>query len=71
MGLYRASIIKKIKIYYMNIQFELIKGFLVGIDYLEDIEQESFDHGSVTFDLLRISLGFFFIHIMLNARDSQ
>jgi hypothetical protein len=55
----------------MNIQFELIKGFLVGIDYVEDIEQESFDYGTVTFDLLRISLGFLFIHIMLDARDSQ
>lgn len=71
MGLYRSSFIKKVKIYNMNIQFELIKGFLVGIDYVEDIEQESFDYGTVTFDLLRISLGFLFIHIMLDARDSQ
>jgi len=55
----------------MNIQFELIKGFVVGIDYLEDIQQEDVNYSTVTFDLLRISLGLFFIHIMLNARDSQ
>jgi hypothetical protein len=54
----------------MNVQFELIKGFLLGIDYLTDIEQEDV-YGVVTFDLLRISVGFFFIHIMLNARDSK
>jgi hypothetical protein len=70
MGLYIYGSIKKIKIRYMNVQFELIKGFLLGIDYLEDIEQEDV-HGVITFDLLRISLGIFFIHIMLNARDSQ
>ena len=71
MGLYRFSCLKKVKIYNMNIQFELIKGFVVGIDYLEDIQQEDYNYSIVTFDLLRISLGFFFIHIMLNARDSQ
>lgn len=71
MGLYRFSCLEKVKIYNMNIQFELIKGFVVGIDYLEDIQQEDVNYSTVTFDLLRISLGFFFIHIMLNARDSQ
>lgn len=70
MGLYIYGGVKKNKIRYMNVQFELIKGFLLGIDYLEDIEQEDV-YGIVTFDLLRISLGFFFIHIMLNARDSK
>jgi hypothetical protein len=69
-GLYNFSSIKKIKIYNMNIQFEMIRGFLLGIDYLNDIEQEDV-YGVVTFDLLRISVGFFFIHIMLNARDSK
>ena len=54
----------------MNIQFEMIRGFLLGLDYLEDIEQEDV-HGVITFDLLRISLGIVFIHIMVNARDSQ
>jgi len=68
-GLYNFSSIKKIKIYNMNIQFEMIKGFLLGIDYLEDIKQEDV-HGVITFDLLRISLGIVFIHIMVNARDS-
>jgi len=70
LGVYWFGCIKKIKIYDMNVQFELIKGFLLGIDYLTDIEQEDV-YGVVTFDLLRISVGFFFIHIMLNARDSK
>lgn len=69
MGLYTYGSVKKIKIRNMNIQFEMIKGFLIGIDYLDDIKQEDIN-GVITFDLLRISLGIVFIHIMLNARDS-
>ena len=55
----------------MNIQVEFIKGFLFGIDYLENIEHSSFEEGDIMFDLLRISLGIVFIHIPLNVRDSQ
>lgn len=53
------------------IQFEFIKGFQLGMDYLEDIHYSDFDNGDVVFDLLRISLGVVFIHIQLNVRDSQ
>ena len=55
----------------MNIQFELIKGFLLGIDFLEDVEHTDFENGTVYFYLLRISLGIIFIHIPLNVRDTQ
>tara|TARA_Y100001963_G_C6771497_1_gene445133 strand:+ start:688 stop:831 length:144 start_codon:yes stop_codon:yes gene_type:complete len=45
----------------MNIQFEWIKGFILGIDYVEDIEilPDQFA------DLLRIHLGFFWINIFM------
>jgi len=45
----------------MNIQFEWIKGFILGIDYVEDIEilPDQFA------DLLRIHLGFFLINIFI------
>jgi len=46
----------------MNIQFEVIKGFQLGIDYVEDIPIPEYDSKA---DLLRISLGFFFMHIFL------
>ena len=55
----------------MNIQLEFIKGFLLGIDYLEDVEHSSFEEGYIVFDLLRISLGIVFIHIPLNVRNPQ
>ena len=55
----------------MNIQIEFIKGFLLGIDYLEDVEHSSFEEGDIVFDLLRISLGIVFIHIPLNVRNPQ
>jgi len=55
----------------MNIQIELIKGFLLGVDYLEDIRHSDFENGDIVFDLFRISLGIVFIHIPLNVRDSQ
>lgn len=55
----------------MNIQIEFIKGFLLGIDYLEGVEHSDLENGDIEFDLLRISLGIVFIHIPLNVRDSQ
>ncbi len=55
----------------MNIQVEFIKGFLFGIDYLEEIHHSDFENGDIVFDLLRISLGIVFIHIPVNVRDSQ
>ena len=55
----------------MNVQVEIIKGFLLGVDYLEDVEHTDFENGTILFDLLRISLGVVFIHIPLNVRDSQ
>jgi hypothetical protein len=71
MDIHNVSSIKKVKSYNMNIQFELIKGFLLGVDYVEDVEYSDFDNGSVVFDLIRISLGIVFIHIPINVRDSQ
>tara|TARA_R100001463_G_scaffold15360_1_gene40177 strand:+ start:4222 stop:4437 length:216 start_codon:yes stop_codon:yes gene_type:complete len=71
MGLHNASNTKKIKIYYMNVQVEFIKGFLLGIDLIEDVEHTDFENGDVLFDLFRISLGIIFIHIPFNVRDSQ
>jgi hypothetical protein len=55
----------------MNIQVEFIRGFVLGIDYLEDVPHSDFENGDIFFDLLRISLGFIFIHIPLNVRDSE
>tara|TARA_R100000654_G_scaffold1692_5_gene6223 strand:- start:14825 stop:14971 length:147 start_codon:yes stop_codon:yes gene_type:complete len=43
----------------MNIQLEFIKGFMLGIDYVEDIEIQEYQ---TTADLFRISLGIVFIH---------
>ena len=71
MVIHNVSSIKKIKSYNMNVQFELIKGFLLGVDYLEDVEHSDFDNGDIMFDLIRISLGIVFIHIPINVRDSQ
>ena len=55
----------------MNVQFEFIRGFLLGVDYLEGVEHNDFENGNITFDLLRISLGIVFIHIPINVRDTQ
>jgi len=71
MGLYNDGSFKEIKICNMNIQIEFIKGFVLGVDYLEDVPNSDFENGDILFDLLRISLGFVFIHIPLNVRDSQ
>lgn len=46
----------------MNIQLEFIKGFVLGIDYVEDIEIPEFE---VTADLIRISLGIVWINIFM------
>jgi hypothetical protein len=46
----------------MNIQLEFIKGFVLGIDYVEDIDISEFD---VTADLIRISLGIVWINIFM------
>ena len=46
----------------MNIQLEFIKGFVLGIDYVEDIEIPDFD---VTADLIRISLGIVWINVFM------
>lgn len=71
MGLYSYGDFKEIKICNMNMQVEFIKGFVLGIDYLEDVPHSDFENGDIFFDLLRISLGFIFIHIPLNVRDSE
>lgn len=46
----------------MNVQIEFIKGFLIGIDYVEDIEIPEYN---TTADLLRICVGFIFIHFFV------
>lgn len=71
MGLYNDVSFKEIKICNMNMQVEFIRGFVLGIDYLEDVPHSDFENGDISFDLLRISLGIIFIHIPLNVRDSQ
>jgi len=47
----------------MNITITPILGFQLGIDYIQDVESED---GFIC-DLLRISLGVIFIHIVLNV----
>lgn len=71
MGLHNDGSFKEIKICNMNMQVEFIRGFVLGIDYLEDVPHSDFENGDIFFDLLRISLGFIFIHIPLNVRDSE
>lgn len=46
----------------MNIQLEFIKGFVLGIDYVEDIEIPELD---TTADLIRISLGIVWINVFM------
>jgi hypothetical protein len=55
----------------MNIQIEIIKGFVFGIDYMEGVSHSDFENGYIEFDLLRISLGLVFIHIPFNVRNTQ
>jgi hypothetical protein len=47
----------------MNVTITPIFGFQLGIDYIQDVESED---GFIC-DLLRISLGVIFIHIVLNV----
>ena len=44
----------------MNVQLEFIRGILFGIDYVDDIEISELD---TTAELIRISLGIFWINI--------
>ena len=46
----------------MNIQFEFIIGFMVGIDYVDYIEIPQINS---TAELIRISLGIFWINIFI------
>ena len=46
----------------MQLSFEPIIGFQLGIDYVSDIDTPE---NNITVDLLRISLGIIFIHIAI------
>ncbi len=46
----------------MNVQLEFIRGILFGIDYVDDIEIPELD---TTAELIRISLGIFWINIFI------
>ena len=46
----------------MNIQIEFIRGFVVGIDYVDDIEIPEHDR---TVELFRISLGIVWINFFI------
>jgi len=46
----------------MNIQLEFIKGFVLGIDYVDGIEIPEYDS---TVELIRISLGIVWINIFI------
>ena len=46
----------------MNIQIEFIRGFVVGIDYVDDIEIPEHDR---TVELIRISLGIVWINFFI------
>ena len=70
MGLHNYGNTNETKIS-MKIQIEFIKGFLIGVDYLEDVHHFDLENGDIYFDLLRISLGFIFIHFPLNVRDTE
>jgi hypothetical protein len=47
----------------MNIAISPIFGFQLGIDYIQDVESEE---GFIC-DLVRVSLGIIFIHIVVNV----
>jgi len=70
-GLHSYDNFKLVEIQNMNIQIEIIKGFVFGIDYMEGVSHSDFENGYIEFDLLRISLGLVFIHIPFNVRDTQ
>jgi len=46
----------------MQLSFEPIIGFQLGVDYVQDIETPD---ENITVDLLRISLGILFVHIAI------
>lgn len=46
----------------MNVQLEFIRGILFGIDYVDDIQIQELD---TTAELIRISLGIFWINIFI------
>lgn len=46
----------------MNIQLEFIKGFVIGVDYVDDIEIPEYDN---TVELIRVSLGIVWINIFI------
>lgn len=48
------------------ISFEMIYGFLLGIDVLHDVQPEGFEYSedAESFNLIRICLGIVFIHIL-------
>jgi hypothetical protein len=48
------------------ISFELIYGFLLGVDVVHDVEPEGFEYteDAERFNLIRICLGIVFIHIL-------
>jgi len=46
----------------MNVQIEFIRGFVIGIDYVDDIEIEEYDR---TIELIRISLGIVWINFFI------
>jgi len=46
----------------MNIQIEFIRGFVIGIDYVDDIEIPEHDR---TVELIRISLGIVWINFFI------
>lgn len=48
------------------VSFEMIYGFQLGIDILHDVSPDGYEMGDEeeSFDLLRISLLFVFVHIL-------
>lgn len=47
----------------MNVDFEWITGFAVGLDYLEEIEVKGADY---EISIIRLQLGFFALYIPIN-----
>jgi len=47
----------------MNLSISPVLGFQLGIDYVQDVVGED----GISYDLLRVSLGIVFVHIVLNV----
>jgi len=47
----------------MNISISPVLGFQLGADYIQDVVGDD----GISYDLLRVSLGVIFIHIVLNV----